>query len=94
MHPIWNKNKLSVFFSVFVTVVLLPPNSLSAVPAEFQTFALNHPEYAKLFTNYLELQRHQALQSVDADADLDPPSTNHLIPGNNQEDSTSDKKDD
>ncbi|XP_067104943.1 lysophosphatidylcholine acyltransferase 2 [Osmerus mordax] len=61
--------------------------------AEFQTFALNHPEYAKLFTNYLELQRHQAFQAVDTD-NLDQPSANHLILGDNQEDSTSDKKDD
>lgn len=26
---------------------------------EFKNFALEHPEYAKLFTTYLELQRHQ-----------------------------------
>uniref|UniRef100_A0A8C7ZZF7 Lysophosphatidylcholine acyltransferase 2 n=1 Tax=Oryzias sinensis TaxID=183150 RepID=A0A8C7ZZF7_9TELE len=29
---------------------------------EFQAFARTHPEYAKLFTTYLEIQRYQAIQ--------------------------------
>ncbi|KAJ8281013.1 hypothetical protein GJAV_G00062330 [Gymnothorax javanicus] len=32
---------------------------------EFQTYAKAHPEYGKLFTTYLELQRHQALQVAE-----------------------------
>uniref|UniRef100_A0A668AC54 Lysophosphatidylcholine acyltransferase 2 n=1 Tax=Myripristis murdjan TaxID=586833 RepID=A0A668AC54_9TELE len=59
--------------------------------AEFQAFAKSHPEYAKLFTTYLELQRYQALQKVGAD---DVEEANHTSSGDSQEDSTSDKKDD
>ncbi|XP_077569973.1 lysophosphatidylcholine acyltransferase 2 [Stigmatopora nigra] len=55
---------------------------------EFQAFAMNHPEYAKLFTTYLELQRYQAIQEVK-------PGELHLSGScENQEDSTSDKKED
>ncbi|KAL1007446.1 hypothetical protein UPYG_G00086860 [Umbra pygmaea] len=56
--------------------------------SEFQEFALNHPEYAKLFTTYLELQRYQALQGVDSERS----STNPISSEDNQEDSSSDKK--
>ncbi|XP_013982759.1 lysophosphatidylcholine acyltransferase 2 isoform X1 [Salmo salar] len=58
--------------------------------SEFQAFALNHPEYAKLFTTYLELQRYQALQGVESELS----STNHICSEDNQEESISDKKDD
>ncbi|XP_061601919.1 lysophosphatidylcholine acyltransferase 2 [Cololabis saira] len=59
--------------------------------SEFQAFATTHPEYAKLFTTYLELQRYQAIQEADpGDLEL----TGHNDPGENDEDSTSDKKDD
>uniref|UniRef100_A0A4W5K9C5 Lysophosphatidylcholine acyltransferase 2 n=1 Tax=Hucho hucho TaxID=62062 RepID=A0A4W5K9C5_9TELE len=58
--------------------------------SEFEAFALNHPEYAKLFTTYLELQRYQALQGVESELS----STNHVCSEDNQEDSISDKKDD
>lgn len=58
--------------------------------SEFQAFALNHPEYAKLFTTYLELQRYQALQGVESELS----STNHVCSEDNQEESISDKKDD
>lgn len=34
---------------------------------EFKNFALEHPEYAKLFTTYLELQRHQVGMAEDDD---------------------------
>ncbi|KAI2662581.1 Lysophosphatidylcholine acyltransferase 2 [Labeo rohita] len=34
---------------------------------EFRSFALTHPEYAKLFTTYIELQRYQGLQGEDLD---------------------------
>ncbi|XP_061670624.1 lysophosphatidylcholine acyltransferase 2 [Syngnathoides biaculeatus] len=55
---------------------------------EFQAFAMTHPEYAKLFTTYLELQRYQAIQEASP-GDLELSGS-----GENQEDSTSDKKDD
>ncbi|KAM3877227.1 lysophosphatidylcholine acyltransferase 2 [Diretmus argenteus] len=56
--------------------------------AEFQSFATTHPEYAKLFTTYLELQRYQALQEAS------PDDQEAADPGDKQDDSTSDKKDD
>uniref|UniRef100_A0AAX7U395 EF-hand domain-containing protein n=1 Tax=Astatotilapia calliptera TaxID=8154 RepID=A0AAX7U395_ASTCA len=58
---------------------------------EFQEFAATHPEYAKLFTTYLELQRYQAIQEANP-GDLElagQPSS-----GEEPEESTSDKKDD
>uniref|UniRef100_A0A671W6J0 Lysophosphatidylcholine acyltransferase 2 n=1 Tax=Sparus aurata TaxID=8175 RepID=A0A671W6J0_SPAAU len=58
---------------------------------EFQAFATTHPEYAKLFTTYLELQRYQAIQeTTPGDLEL----TGGSRSGDKQEDSTSDKKDD
>lgn len=52
---------------------------------------MSHPEYAKLFTTYLELQRYQAIQEADpGDLELAGQSSS----GENQEDSVSDKKDD
>ncbi|XP_076849412.1 lysophosphatidylcholine acyltransferase 2 [Brachyhypopomus gauderio] len=44
---------------------------------EFRTFAITHPEYAKLFTTYIELQRYQGFQGEEPES----------------EDSISDKKD-
>lgn len=50
---------------------------------------MSHPEYAKLFTTYLELQRYQAIQEADpGDLQLSGQSAS------DQEDSVSDKKDD
>lgn len=58
---------------------------------EFQSFAMTHPEYAKLFTTYLELQRYQAIQeATPGDLEL----AGQASSGEKQEDSTSDKKDD
>uniref|UniRef100_A0A8D0AC26 Lysophosphatidylcholine acyltransferase 2 n=1 Tax=Sander lucioperca TaxID=283035 RepID=A0A8D0AC26_SANLU len=58
---------------------------------EFQSFATAHPEYAKLFTTYLELQRYQAIQEANpGDLEL----AGQTSSGEKQEDSTSDKKDD
>lgn len=58
---------------------------------EFQTFAITHPEYAKLFTTYLELQRFQAIQEASpGDLEL----TGQTSSDNKEEDSISDKKDD
>uniref|UniRef100_A0A7N6BH16 EF-hand domain-containing protein n=1 Tax=Anabas testudineus TaxID=64144 RepID=A0A7N6BH16_ANATE len=59
--------------------------------SEFQSFATTHPEYAKLFTTYLELQRYQAIQEVmPGDLEL----AGQMSSGEKQEDSVSDKKDD
>ncbi|MGH0168273.1 UNVERIFIED_CONTAM: hypothetical protein FKN15_054511 [Acipenser sinensis] len=58
---------------------------------EFEDFALKHPEYSKLFTTYLELQRHHALHSGDTDPAAAPP-TNTVSP--EAEDRASDKKED
>ncbi|MGH0125234.1 UNVERIFIED_CONTAM: hypothetical protein FKN15_051668 [Acipenser sinensis] len=58
---------------------------------EFEDFALKHPEYSKLFTTYLELQRHHTLHSGDTDPAAASP-TNTVSP--EAEDSASDKKED
>lgn len=52
---------------------------------------MTHPEYAKLFTTYLELQRYQAIQEARP-GDLELTSPTNLE--ERQEDSVSDKKDD
>uniref|UniRef100_H3C3X4 Lysophosphatidylcholine acyltransferase 2 n=1 Tax=Tetraodon nigroviridis TaxID=99883 RepID=H3C3X4_TETNG len=58
---------------------------------EFQAFAITHPEYAKLFTTYLELQRYQAIQEANpGDLEL----TGRISSADDQDNSTSDKKDD
>ncbi|XP_072236299.1 lysophosphatidylcholine acyltransferase 2 [Leuresthes tenuis] len=58
---------------------------------EFQAFATTHPEYAKLFTTYLELQRFQAIREArPGDLELAGSTSS----GEKNEDSTSDKKDD
>ncbi|XP_010776224.1 lysophosphatidylcholine acyltransferase 2-like [Notothenia coriiceps] len=56
---------------------------------EFQSFAMSHPEYAKLFTTYLELQRYQAIQEANP-GELELSGQLSDV----QEESTSDKKDD
>ncbi|XP_067306721.1 lysophosphatidylcholine acyltransferase 2 [Pseudorasbora parva] len=61
---------------------------------EFRSFALTHPEYAKLFTTYIELQRYQCLQGQDPDCDSNVPYFCTASHDDHQEDSTSDKKDD
>ncbi|XP_037553122.1 lysophosphatidylcholine acyltransferase 2-like, partial [Nematolebias whitei] len=58
---------------------------------EFQAFATTHPEYAKLFTTYLELQRYHALKEARPE-ELE--SVDETSSEENNEDSTSDKKDD
>uniref|UniRef100_A0A8C9V1L2 Lysophosphatidylcholine acyltransferase 2 n=1 Tax=Scleropages formosus TaxID=113540 RepID=A0A8C9V1L2_SCLFO len=57
---------------------------------EFWAFAMSHPQYAKLFTTYLELQRYQALQAVEPVAG---PPVNRVSPHNALQESSSDKKD-
>ncbi|XP_057204154.1 lysophosphatidylcholine acyltransferase 2 [Triplophysa rosa] len=62
---------------------------------EFRSFALTHPEYAKLFTTYIELQRYQALQGEEPEYNCTSYgcSASHGV-HSSQEDSASDKKDD
>ncbi|KFV12740.1 Lysophosphatidylcholine acyltransferase 2, partial [Pterocles gutturalis] len=43
---------------------------------EFKDFALKHPEYAKLFTTYLELQRYQ-LDMLEEDDNIESPEVKH-----------------
>nr|XP_056718214.1 lysophosphatidylcholine acyltransferase 2 [Euleptes europaea] len=73
---------------------------------EFRDFALKHPEYAKLFTTYLELQRCQV--QIQSEVDDHHPSlkspvskktsgpSNKIYPQNSEDDNSaaSDKKDD
>ncbi|KFZ66237.1 Lysophosphatidylcholine acyltransferase 2, partial [Antrostomus carolinensis] len=76
---------------------------------EFKDFALKHPEYATLFTTYLELQRYQMDMSEEDDiqppevrkstvpvSETTPIARNKVCPEGNEEDnsSISDKKDD
>lgn len=78
------------FFQKFARFTIVF-QSFSLCSGEFQAFAMTHPEYAKLFTTYLELQRYQAIQEADpGDLELAGQSSS----GENQEDSVSDKKDD
>ncbi|XP_053722622.1 lysophosphatidylcholine acyltransferase 2 [Synchiropus splendidus] len=59
--------------------------------SEFEAFATSHPEYAKLFTTYLELQRYQAVQEArPGDLEL----SGQLGSEGSPDDSVSDKKDD
>ncbi|KAM5297593.1 lysophosphatidylcholine acyltransferase 2 isoform 2-T2 [Glossophaga mutica] len=63
---------------------------------EFKRFALKHPEYAKVFTTYLELQTSHVFSSPEEE-DQAPPriATNKVSPENHDDDeSPSDKKDD
>lgn len=73
---------------------------------EFKDFALKHPEYAKLFTTYLELQRSQWLAETEASCTPAPKTPaspektslprNKVCPQDTEEDhsSVSDKKED
>ncbi|XP_053473183.1 lysophosphatidylcholine acyltransferase 2 [Ictalurus furcatus] len=58
---------------------------------EFLSFAYTHPEYAKLFTTYIELQRYHCFGEGPI-SQLTSSST--ILPGEQQEECSSDKKDD
>ncbi|XP_036997432.2 lysophosphatidylcholine acyltransferase 2 isoform X1 [Artibeus jamaicensis] len=60
---------------------------------EFKRFALKHPEYAKIFTTYLELQTSHVFSLPEEDQPPPPITTNKVSPENHDE-SPSDKKDD
>ncbi|KAF5897084.1 lysophosphatidylcholine acyltransferase 2 [Clarias magur] len=59
---------------------------------EFLSFAYTHPEYAKLFTTYIEFQRYQCFLGEGPLTDLICSST--IPPSEQQEDGNLDKKDD
>lgn len=60
---------------------------------EFKCFALRHPEYAKIFTTYLDLQTSH-VYSLPSDVQTAPSVASNKVCPENDEDSTSDKKDD
>lgn len=60
---------------------------------EFKSFALKHPEYAKIFTTYLDLQTCHVFSLPDEVQPTPLVASNKVSPENHDE-STSDKKDD
>uniref|UniRef100_A0A9L0JHP1 Lysophosphatidylcholine acyltransferase 2 n=1 Tax=Equus asinus TaxID=9793 RepID=A0A9L0JHP1_EQUAS len=60
---------------------------------EFKSFALKHPEYAKIFTTYLDLQTSHVF-SLPKEAQATPSFTSNKVSPENREESASDKKDD
>ncbi|XP_030811629.1 lysophosphatidylcholine acyltransferase 2 [Camarhynchus parvulus] len=69
---------------------------------EFKNFALKHPEYASLFTTYIDLQRHQlgmfeehSTEPPALVSETTPLARNKVCPeGSEDSSTTSDKKDD
>ncbi|XP_017385557.1 lysophosphatidylcholine acyltransferase 2 [Cebus imitator] len=60
---------------------------------EFKNFALKHPEYAKIFTTYLDLQTCHVF-SLPKEVQTAPSMASNKVSPEKHEDSTSDKKDD
>ncbi|XP_004637071.1 lysophosphatidylcholine acyltransferase 2 [Octodon degus] len=60
---------------------------------EFKDFALRHPEYAKIFTTYLDLQTCHVF-SMPNEVQTTPSIASNKVSPENHEESTSDKKDD
>ncbi|KAK3528067.1 hypothetical protein QTP86_020228, partial [Hemibagrus guttatus] len=61
---------------------------------EFLAFAYTHPEYAKLFTTYIELQRYQCGMKM-GERSISPLTSSSTLPSNEQqEECNPDKKDD
>ncbi|XP_072488347.1 lysophosphatidylcholine acyltransferase 2 isoform X2 [Notamacropus eugenii] len=60
---------------------------------EFRSFALKHPEYAKIFTTYLDLQTCHVF-SLPKEDDVAPSGVHNKVCPEPNEDGTSDKKDD
>uniref|UniRef100_A0A452SCB0 Lysophosphatidylcholine acyltransferase 2 n=1 Tax=Ursus americanus TaxID=9643 RepID=A0A452SCB0_URSAM len=60
---------------------------------EFKSFALKHPEYAKIFTTYLDLQTCHVF-SLPNEAQPAPLVASNKVSPENRDESTSDKKDD
>lgn len=60
---------------------------------EFKSFALKHPQYAKIFTTYLDLQTCHVF-SLPKEAQAAPLIASNKVSPENHDESTSDKKDD
>lgn len=60
---------------------------------EFKSFALKHPEYARIFTTYLELQAGHVFSLPEAGPAAPSTASNKVSPESHAE-SPSDKKDD
>ncbi|XP_028333489.1 lysophosphatidylcholine acyltransferase 2 isoform X3 [Physeter macrocephalus] len=60
---------------------------------EFKSFALKHPEYAKIFTTYLDLQTCHVF-SLPKEVQATPSVVSNKVSRESHEESTSDKKDD
>uniref|UniRef100_A0A8C2YL54 Lysophosphatidylcholine acyltransferase 2 n=1 Tax=Chinchilla lanigera TaxID=34839 RepID=A0A8C2YL54_CHILA len=60
---------------------------------EFKNFALRHPEYAKIFTTYLDLQTCHVF-SMPKEVQTTPSIASNKVSPENHEENTSDKKDD
>uniref|UniRef100_A0A3Q1MPE0 Lysophosphatidylcholine acyltransferase 2 n=1 Tax=Bos taurus TaxID=9913 RepID=A0A3Q1MPE0_BOVIN len=60
---------------------------------EFKSFALKHPEYAKIFTTYLDLQTCHVF-SLPKEVQATPSVVSNKVSPESHEESTSDKKDD
>ncbi|XP_054426321.1 lysophosphatidylcholine acyltransferase 2 [Pteronotus mesoamericanus] len=61
---------------------------------EFKSFALKHPEYAKIFTTYLELQASHVFSLPEEDQAPPHDASNKVSPENHDDESPSDKKED
>lgn len=60
---------------------------------EFKSFALRHPEYAKIFTTYLDLQTCHVF-SLPKEVQTTPSIASNKVSPEKHEESASDKKDD
>ncbi|EPQ07179.1 Lysophosphatidylcholine acyltransferase 2 [Myotis brandtii] len=60
---------------------------------EFKSFALKHPEYARIFTTYLELQAGHVF-SLPEEGPAAPATASNKVSPESREESPSDKKDD
>ncbi|XP_010373285.1 lysophosphatidylcholine acyltransferase 2 isoform X1 [Rhinopithecus roxellana] len=60
---------------------------------EFKSFALRHPEYAKIFTTYLDLQTCHVF-SLPKEVQITPSIASNKVSPEKHEESASDKKDD
>lgn len=76
----------SIYWILFVC--FFPP-----LLEEFKSFALKHPEYAKIFTTYLDLQTCHVF-SLPNEAQPAPLVASNKVSPENRDESTSDKKDD
>lgn len=65
----------------------------SLLPEEFKNFALKHPEYAKIFTTYLDLQTSHVF-SLPEEGQAVPVVASNKVSPESHEESASDKKDD